>query len=224
MMQQELKQSSRVLEFLHGCAHPEVAPHLRRFGFTRTAWEEGWDLLRAAGDARFALVEGRLPSEDFDVVDAVDTWENRWFPIVEATLRHRFPKLHERVFLNLGQKHGLELLVTVPILLERIDSLTRSARGREALAILEERGFTREVREQASGILQRLTDRKPARTADPALEQQAAAASERLWSWYLEWSQIARTVLTSRRALSALGFKPRGRPPKDRPREEDSDE
>ncbi len=32
-MGQELKQSSRVLEFLHGCAHPEMAPQLRRFGF-----------------------------------------------------------------------------------------------------------------------------------------------------------------------------------------------
>jgi len=27
-------------------------------------------------------------------VRALDLWENRWFPIVNATLRVRFPELH----------------------------------------------------------------------------------------------------------------------------------
>lgn len=31
-------------------------------------------------------------------------------------------------------------------------------------------------------------------------------AEDALWSWYLEWSTIARTVITDRRLLRRLGF------------------
>ncbi len=38
-----------------------------------------------------------------------------------------------------------------------------------------------------------------------AVEAREAATAE-MWSWYLEWSQIARTVIKNRRLLRSLGF------------------
>ncbi|HEY3498416.1 MAG TPA: hypothetical protein VGK73_27170 [Polyangiaceae bacterium] len=36
--------------------------------------------------------------------------------------------------------------------------------------------------------------------------EQAVAAESELWSWYLEWSQIARGVVAERQLLRELGF------------------
>jgi hypothetical protein len=46
------------------------------------------------------------------------------------------------------------------------------------------------------------------RLATSTVIDQAAdeAAEAELWAWYLEWSTIARTVVTNRRHLRALGF------------------
>jgi hypothetical protein len=41
--------------------------------------------------------------------------------------------------------------------------------------------------------------------AEPTPEQQQEA-EDALWSWYLEWSEIARVAIHDRRALRSLGF------------------
>ena len=63
---------------------------------------------------------------------------------------------------------------------------------------------------------------EPARTPPEAIarflalcgEGIEARAEARLWAWYLEWSQIARTALDERKLLSVLGFGAAGRPKK----------
>lgn len=79
--------------------------------------------------------------------------------------------------------------------------------GRDARELLEKRGLTAEVVNEARAIL------ALANTLETAVEagvEDATAfdreAEDRLWNWYLEWSQIARTVITDRRRLRALGF------------------
>jgi hypothetical protein len=38
------------------------------------------------------------------------------------------------------------------------------------------------------------------------IRKETAEAEAELWSWYLEWSYIARSVITDRRLLRELGF------------------
>ncbi len=47
-----------------------------------------------------ALTEGRLnyrepAGRDPSLLDKLDAWENRWFPIANASLRARFPSVQE---------------------------------------------------------------------------------------------------------------------------------
>ena len=37
-------------------------------------------------------------------------------------------------------------------------------------------------------------------------QEEAAKAEEAMWSWYLEWSQIARVAISQRALLKQMGF------------------
>lgn len=59
-----------------------------------------------------------------------------------------------------------------------------------------------------------------------AQQQQSAAvadAEQKLWAWYLEWSRIARAVITDRRDLRQLGFLQSQTTPRDSATDEDDD-
>jgi hypothetical protein len=166
--------------------------------------EEGFRLLREAIEAFHA--EGAQPPAPRDTLALLDTWENRWLPIVRAALERHFPKLARSVLLNIQQTSGLTLLVTLPTLLDRIEALGASAREpeRRARTLLTRRGLTSEVLEQARAWL-RETQRAPAVVLLP--QSRRKPTLDALWAWYLEWSRIARSVIQDRRLLRALGFR-----------------
>jgi hypothetical protein len=210
--------ANRVLKLLLGLRNPRVASALAVYGFTEQDMQEGWTLLQALGASRLGVLP--IQARDGRTVQQLDEWENQWFPIISATLARRYPKVHERLFLNLSQTEGPEVTVGVRTLLDRIQKLSEGAPeyGPDAQAarqLLETRGVTAVVIGQAEALLQSL-----ARVAEPAepisVEEQQAQlvkAEDALWAWYLEWSQVARVAITNRGLLRQLGFlanKPNG--------------
>jgi len=134
----------------------------------------------------------------------LDAWENRWLPIIEATLQRRFPEVAKKVLLNIRRARDFELLLTLPLLLDRPDQLERSKveTERRARAELAKRGLTKAEVAQARRFISQLqhapTEGAGAIGRGPALDA--------LWAWYLEWSKTARATIAERRLLRVLGF------------------
>ncbi|HEX7479477.1 MAG TPA: hypothetical protein VF331_16860 [Polyangiales bacterium] len=101
-------------------------------------------------------------------------------------------------------------LASLATLVERLGAMddpngAYGADGPAARVLLTQRGLTDERLAEAKAMLDQLGTFggdvvPPPSAADPS-EIEAA-----LWSWYLEWSGIARAVIRDRRLLRALGF------------------
>jgi hypothetical protein len=212
------QKSERVLRFLRGLSRPRVSAALAAaHGFSQAHWDEGWELLRAATGRRLTRALPVADSGAAAIVDELDAWENRWFPLAQATLRRHHPAVAHKVFLNLSQTSGIQVVITVSTFVERIRALAAGdADSQAALALLKGRGLTDSVLAQAEGMLKELRTVQP--TTQPIDIEEAAHAAHRrhaqeaLWAWYREWSTIARNVIRDGNMLRMLGFlTPNGR-------------
>lgn len=201
------QKAQRVLRMLMGLRHPRVATSLAAYGFNQTQLNEGWDYLRAVSGQRLAERGPRLVEPA--MLERLDTFENRWFPIAQATLRRHHPEVGDWLFLNLAQTAGLEVIVSVGTFVQRLNAMERQALpgAVEARALLAQRGLGGEELAEIERLLAKLPGvQEPAPHAGPSVEEQQAAEAA-MWSWYLEWSQIARVAIHDRRLLRALGFR-----------------
>ena len=193
----------RVLDFLVGAGHPKVQALLATRGFAAADAEEGFRLLREASAGFYSGTSDAPPPEA--AVAFLDSWKNRWLPIVQASLGRHFPAVARKVLRNVGPTKGVILLVTIPTLLDHIAELEHSdlESERRAHALLARRGLTPAVVDQARVLLD---DLKRAPATVPESPKLRGPTLEALWSWYLEWSQTARVVISDRRLLRRLGF------------------
>jgi len=208
------QKAQRMVAFLVGLGDPRVQAALARFGLSEGDIDEGWNRLRALSKVpvRFAPEAPAV-----ELVGALDAWENQWFPIIEVVLRTSHPEVHEVVFLNLTQTEGPQVVVSVRTLLDRLEAMVRPKdegglgdRGEKARAHLTRRGVSDEVLAEARALLARVG--KPPSTDEPIVDPEARAAAEaHMWSWYLEWSGIARAAIKDRNLLAVLGFGRAGR-------------
>ena len=219
------QKSDRVLRFLRGLSRPRVADVLAAHGFSQADWDEGWQLLQAA-TGRWLLREQPVKAADPTIVDELDAWENRWFPVAEATLRRRQPEIAEKVFLNLAQTSGVAVTVSVSTFVQRLRQLEKEGTGgQEALTILRTRGLTDDVLKEAEALMKKFGSVKfsPPTALDPEVELvERQKAEDALWAWYIEWSTIARNAIHNGNVLRALGFlSAPGAKPDDEPAGED---
>jgi hypothetical protein len=212
------QKAERVLRFLMGLRHPRVARKLEIYGLTDEVVDEGWALLRGLGHTRLPRQNTRIARSP-EIVEAVDTWENRWFPIAQATLRRHEPEVHDFVFEGLSMQRGPEVVISVYLFTSRVRQLERGVdrlgeAATRARARLEERGLTEEVLAYVEHYLARLGTiaDTPEPPEGPTPEEQKAA-EDALWAWYIEWSAIARTVIRNGNMLRALGYGTRRRRP-----------
>jgi hypothetical protein len=204
------EKGARVLKFLMGMRNPRIASSMTAFGFTDADLQEGWTLLNAVGRVK---LDAHAPAADSSTIEKLDAWENRWFPIAAATLERRFPTVHAQVFKNLSQTEGPGVAVSVRTFVERFDQMASGAgaygaEGTQAKAVLESRGLTQTVLNEARGLLEtvgKIATINPATVQDPKVLEKA---ENDLWAWYLEWSQIARVAVTQRVLLRQMGFLP----------------
>lgn len=202
---------SRVIRFLLGLRNPRITTALAGYGFTQRDRDEGWQLVMALGKGKMAVLpEG---AGDVDTLVTLDAWENRWFPIAQAALKRRFPAVGARFFLNLTQTEGPEVAISVRAFVDRYDELAAGdakygVDAQRAHHLLNERGLTPAVVAEAKDMLaalMRVTEHTdPLSSATETAELKEAETA--LWSWYLEWSRIARVAIKQRALLKELGF------------------
>jgi len=202
------QKAERVLKLLMGIRNPRVGEALAQYGFTAKDLDEGWRLLKALTDGRLST---RTPQkQDPSQLATLDAWENRWFPIVAASLRSRYPSVHDWLFLNLGQTEGAAVIISVTTLLDRIARMSSEpslgAEGAQALELLKSRGLNAGTIQVAKDLLAGLGSLGPAEPAVTPDPEAQAKAEELMWNWYLEWGEIARVAVTERRLLREMGF------------------
>jgi hypothetical protein len=207
------QKAHRVLDFLVGVGHRDARRALEGLGFKDSDLEEGWKRLRA-----LSYVSALGPSETAaDPLSELAAWESRWFAVGEVVLRLNFPAVHAVVFHKLRRTVGPEVVMAVTTLLDRLEAITRpeeeaglGEEGRRARELLASRSLTDEVLAQGRRLLARIGEEPdaPSRAELDAQDRDARAAAERhLWSWYLEWSTLARLAISDRRLLRSLGFR-----------------
>lgn len=211
------EKAGRVLRFFLGLRDRRVVAQLARHGFTRDDLAEGWKLLQAVTGSKLDAFSDT--EKDPAALNALDEWENKWFPIAEATLTRRYPEVREWMFRNLAQTEGPPVIVSVATFLQRLDLLSKPKKdggcgptGAAARKLLETRGIDAHAIHEAEALLDRLQTTASPDEALEAYEAEVddsaayAEAETALWAWYLEWSTIARRVIKTRSLLRKLGF------------------
>lgn len=203
------QKAERVMSLLLGLRHPEVAEILAQSGFEQADLDDGFDRIKALTDGS---LERRAPRQGVrsGTLARLDAWENRWFPVIDASLRARHPEVHAWLVGGLRQTSGNTVAPVMMMLAERLVTLpvepSLGAEGKAARALLEKRGLTAAVLQEALDLIDGL---KRPETSRPYIEpdvqgQQKAEAS--LWAWYLEWSTIARAGIKDKRLLRECGL------------------
>ena len=198
--------TQRMMQLLLSLGNPRIGRALASIGFGQADLDEGWSLLRNLRDVRF---DAAVRPVDASALTRLDQWENRWFPIANAAIKRRFPAVHAALFLNLSQADGLDVINTVGVFVDRLDKLATSADPdtKSALEVLRARGIDEQRLGEARALLQELGTATTAIPAPTPEDQEALARREaELWAWYLEWSSLARSVVTDRRLLRSMGF------------------
>lgn len=201
----------RVIRFLMGVNQPRIAGTLVAHGFSQKDLDEGWQRLRAVAGERINAPPA--PPRDLAAIEWLDAWENKWFPIVDATLAHRYPRIRGEVFLNLSQTEGPEVAISVAAIIQRITALGQGdAEHKAARELLRQRGLTDQNLAEAAKQLERVGQvMEPPAVDIEALQALQKEKEDAMWAWYLEWSTIARAVIKDGRLLQQLGFRLRRR-------------
>jgi hypothetical protein len=206
------EKAERVLRFIMGVRHPEVAEVLAAHGLTDAALDEGWRLLRDLAENRVPTRRGQ-PARSPEIVAALDQWENRWLPIAEASLARHAPEVGRWLFENLSRQSGPEVILSVHLFTTRVRQLeqgvdTLGDAATRARALLAARGLTEDEMAFAEGQLARFGSiaTQPSITPEAPTRDDQQAAEDAMWGWYLEWSAVARAVIRDGNLLRVLGF------------------
>lgn len=200
---------TQVLLLLQGAQKKNVASALADHGFAQADLDNGWKLFQTAVGAVFSAVPSVSTAKELELLDQ---WENKWFPVVYATLEANFPEIHTKVFLNLSQTSGAWLVPSVQTFLERLAVLQSdeaSAEDKAAAKLLTQRGLTDAVVAYAQGLvakIQTIDDEDGGEEAAEAKKAAKKAAEDAMWNWYKEWSAIARVAIQSKKTLQSLGL------------------
>jgi hypothetical protein len=202
------QKAHRVLQFLLGLRSPAAFVALQRHGFTESDLRDGWERLQALSKVASPLVvvddDGAQRS-----LAALSAFESTWLPIARAALQRHHPRVVSWLFKKLPPSHGTSVIVRVHLFCDQLQRLQHNTPfGNENLAVvtvLRNRGLTEERLAEGRALVEQAQVRvsPSARRHDPS-EQHAVETA--LWSWYLEWSAIARAAVKDRRVLRALGF------------------
>ena len=228
---------ARAIALLRGVRLHAGARHaLVSAGYTQAAHDEGVRLVASVLGVELA----RTTSSDAAAVahrEAVDAALTECDAFVESDLRraraalaHRHPTIESWVFETIDATPIESNAFRLTLFCDRLDALLSAspsasvssaelpateAERRDAVAVLESRGFTREhsakMRERAEVALGKTRGAPPA----PAPSESQAAEDETemlaLRKWYAEWADTAHAVVTSRAALIDLGLAHRKR-------------
>lgn len=208
------EKAERVFDLLMGMRSVRVATLLAARGFERDDVEQGWDRLRAMARTRFDA--SALKGADPGIVAELARWEHVWFPVVKTALELRYPAIAEDMFWNLSETEGPSVILSVSTLLQRVTALSAAMdqESQDAWALLNRRGLTSRMLERIQTLLASALLPPNGEPIDlEAHRKRIDRAETDLWNWYLQWSRIARELVTDRALLRSMGLlKPQSTP------------
>ncbi len=195
------QKAQRLLTFLMGVRHADIAHTLAKHGFNQQELDQGWRLLRkVAGERLNATPHSSSRPED---IALLQHWSATWFPIAKAALIHHYPNANVVLFRNIQRSQGFEVVFAVETFLERLALLPENVRG-----LLQRRGLDDTTTQDARDLLLRISQVKSSQLSSCPRDKNAERA---MWAFYKEWSSIARAVIANKTHLRTLGFQPRTR-------------
>jgi hypothetical protein len=219
----------RISRFLLVIRDPALFKSAQAHGYSAAEHEEGWNLFRRAsgeGQAMQPTPAATAPRSLFldQELQAIDAFENLWFPRVRAIIARVVPAAHRAEFLatffrDLTQQPlGPGVIVSVRTLIERLTALPGSALPGAAAVrdTLRARGLTDDIvaamraRVAALEALPALPAEAPKPADDiagDAADRQAAFAA--LSAWFTDWGTTLRTVYNKREATQLALLVPR---------------
>ena len=192
---------------------------LAKRGYTQAVHEHGWQLtLKASGYRRMTPVVFDSP-EATSAIAEIDSWDEPTFRIARAALAGEFPDQCQLVFQDLQAQTGVAAVVSVTTFLDRLDVLENDKDRKAtrkvdtaALAKLALRGITPAERARMRKLLavalgpSAEAPEGGSSVVDPAVEAaELRAAKVELYTWYVEWREVAKADIKRRDHLIQLG-------------------
>ena len=202
------QQIARVVTFMMGLTDPRIATALRPHGLTDRELRHAHQLLlRAMGTT---LPPAHPTFDRATLVRALDDWENTWLHVADVVLGIHFPQIHTELFLNVTRQSDTTVILTVDTFLRRLEALSQRTNDEpgvaEALALLHTRGLTPARIDTAQDLLDQLRTVLHAHEPNDGGRAERDGATRALWTWFKEWSALARTAVRDKGQLRALGF------------------
>lgn len=220
---QEKRFLDRVGRFLVTVGQTHLAARAMLNGYTLEEHQLGWELQRKSGGEMqplgllAAMQQAAVPTAPAQqlVLEALDAFENLWFPRTRAILR-RFggneaeaAAMEAAFFHNLSQQPlGPGVVSSVRVFLERFAQLGTDVRAtaQKAVAVLRQRGLTEaevaRVRELVARAESGSVGQPTTNTVDLAAVHAAQRASFReLNRWWKDWATTLRPKFNGREQI-----------------------
>jgi hypothetical protein len=208
---------SRALAFLRavGTSAP-IRAALAKAGYTEEEHALGWSLLHKVSGYSATMPKATEDTSARDAIAELDALDEGLFRRVRAALRRLHPEQEAYVFGDeLGPAQGAASVISVSTLLQRLDGLKSAPERKKtrkqdqaALDTLAARGITAEERERLRALVE--AAQRAVAVSDEETGSNDAGEREQgllaLRSWYLDWSDTARSVITRRDYLIRLGL------------------
>ncbi len=218
---------ARALTFLRGIADNAVIhAQLAGAGFTADDYQQGWALLHAASGYNPTPVAAPEKSPAFKSMQELDGWDEDGFRRIRAALDRLHPDQGAFVFAGgLAASTGPAAVLGVKTLLARLTDLesgddrkaTRKA-DHAALKTLSGRGITKEERARLQTLVDTAqTLEAPAALPDASTPAERQEALVKLYGWYKDWTETARSVVKKRSHLITLGLAKRKKAERSKP-------
>jgi hypothetical protein len=224
--QQALEKTQR---FLLNVTDPTLVSRVQLHGYDNEEHSYGWRLYAEASGMKLPLnafvsaqKRAQVPEDDrsYALFRALDQFENKWFPRVEAALKRyiapeAYAAFSAAFFQDLSQQpEGPAVVISVTKLLDRTEALATSQTpgAPEAFASLVKRGLDEPTRAQVRDLLDRAQRMRPVEvSADAAVDAVAISQAQQesyrqLIDWYQDWATTLRQEL-DHRALVRLGLR-----------------
>lgn len=208
----------RSMRFLVSIQTPKFLKRARREGYSTSEHAEGWQLWRVASgqdrplDHWLQEEQAGVPGETLAhgaTLQALDDFENTWFPRARSIIRRVVPAEEVEAFLggffaNLEQQPlGPGVVGSVKTFLGRVEGLASSTSPHAApvAKMLEGRGLTEAKIRRIRSLLEEAEGQGAAEVTRPnnAAELGAAQAAQAqalvaLRAWFVDWATTLRTV------------------------------
>lgn len=202
---------ARALKFLSAVGrYAGIRSQLNAKGYDDAEHSGAWALLHHVSSFKPEVSAG-LASDQVvrDAIADLARWNEPGLRIAGASLKYRHPAQHDFVFEDLKPAQGAAAVIAVSRFLDKLDAL-ESAQERvatrtedhAALTTLGKRGINAEERVRLRALVNSAQSAVPVPEEDGDRKQDLIA----LYGWLEEWSEVARTSISRRDYLIALGL------------------